>query len=52
MTRTVQVQIRACGIECRFDRHKDLVDSGQKAGFIQELAHGILNRWSVGCARF
>jgi hypothetical protein len=36
MSRTVQIQAWPCSIERGFDRRKDLVDSGQKAGFIQE----------------
>jgi len=51
-SRTVQVQIRPRGIECCFNRCKNLIDCGQKAGFIQELAHGILDEWSVASARF
>jgi hypothetical protein len=52
VTRTVQVQIRPRGIERGFNRHKNLIDSGQKTGFIQELAHGILDQWSVAFGRF
>ena len=52
MTRTVQIEIRPSGIERLFNRREDLVDSGQKAGFIQEWAHVILDQWSLACARF